>query len=197
MHRTGNSAVPTPGPADAFEWCFRSLMAVEGGYSNHKSDSGGKTRWGVTEALARRHGYAGDMREYPIELARDVARVEFWIPLQGGSIAPLSRPIIYELFDTGYNAGPGVAAKFLQRSLNVLNRQARDYPDLKVDGAIGPVTVENLRSYLAFRGNAGELVLLKMLNSLQGAFYVGLAEERGKDEDFVFGWFTDRVRIPG
>jgi Glycosyl hydrolase 108 len=38
------------------------VIGREGGYSNHPADRGGATRWGVTEAVARAHGYRGDMR---------------------------------------------------------------------------------------------------------------------------------------
>lgn len=29
------------------------------------SDKGGPTRWGITQTIARAHGYTGDMRELP------------------------------------------------------------------------------------------------------------------------------------
>ncbi len=45
------------------------VIAIEGDYSNHPADRGGPTRWGVTEAVARRHGYAGDMRDFPYDEA--------------------------------------------------------------------------------------------------------------------------------
>jgi len=35
--------------------------------------------------------------------------------------------------------------------------------------------------------------LYKMLNALQGAYYIELAERREKDEDFIYGWFKHRV----
>ena len=41
------------------------VISLEGGYSDHPADRGGPTRWGVTEAVARAHGYAGSMRHFP------------------------------------------------------------------------------------------------------------------------------------
>ena len=41
------------------------LIEREGGYVNHPADKGGPTCFGITEAVARAHGYAGAMRNLP------------------------------------------------------------------------------------------------------------------------------------
>ena len=48
-------------------------------------------------------------------------------------------------------------------------------------------TIDALRRLLAVRGAAGETVLLRALNSLQGARYIEIAEGRQANEGFVFG----------
>lgn len=176
-----------------FERAFRKLLGVEGEYSNHPADSGGATRWGVTEFLARRHGYTGDMRDYPVEAAERVYREEFWDRLLLDQVAALSYPIAYEMFDTEVNTPAGTAVVFLQRALNVLNREQRDYPDVKVDGRIGPATLGALSQFLNLRGRFSETVMLRALNVLQGAYYIELAERRSKDQAFVLGWLLNRV----
>lgn len=180
-----------------FERAFKKLLGIEGEYSDHPADSGGKTRWGVTEFLARAHGYHGDMRDYPVLLARVVYLDEFWTRLRLDEVASISEAIADEMFDTEVNTPAGTAVVFLQRALNALNREQRDYPDVKVDGRMGPGTLTFLRRFHAVRGRAGMTVLLRMLNTLQGAYYVELAERRQKDEAFVLGWFLNRVRIDG
>lgn len=170
------------------------VIGREGGYSNHPADRGGATRWGITEKVARAHGYGGDMRSYPHEEAVGVYRRIYWLRPGFDLVAKLAPALAAELFDTGVNMGPAVAAGFLQRALNALNRGASDYPDLAVDGRIGGQTVEALKRFLDRRGAAaGESVLLKAVEALQGERYLRLAEERPANEAFLYGWLANRL----
>jgi hypothetical protein len=45
------------------------------------------------------------------------------------------------------------------------------------------------------RGSDGELVVMRMLNSLQGAYLVEITERREQNEEFTYGWFLHRVAI--
>lgn len=179
----------------SFDACFARVLGVEGDFSDDPSDSGGATRYGITEHVARSNGYTGDMRELPLDVAKRIYRREYWDRLSLDAVALLSSRIAEELFDTAVNCGQGVAGTWLQRCLNVLNREQKDYADLVVDGAIGSRSVEALGAYLAHRKPHGERVLLRALNALQGAHYIVLAEKRVKDEAFVNGWFLNRVVI--
>ena len=181
--------------SDSFDAAVAELIGIEGDYSNDPSDSGGKTRFGITEAVARRHGYTGPMHALPVALAKGIYRSDYWDAQNLNTVALLSRRIALELFDTGVNQGTSQAGEFLQMSLNAFNRQSADYPDVEVDGDVGPATLDALTAFLQRRGNDGETVLLRALNALQGAAYIELAERREKDERFVFGWFLQRVRI--
>lgn len=171
------------------------IIGREGGFSDNPADSGGATRYGVTEAVARRHGYQGPMSALPRATAEAIYQREFWDALRLTEIGALSVAIAAELADTAVNMGPGTAAKWLQRSLNAFNLQASLYPDLAIDGAIGPATITALATYLRRRGTDGETVMLRALNGLQAARYIELAETRAKDEAFVFGWILNRVHI--
>lgn len=172
---------------------FDDLLAKEGGYVDHRDDRGGVTNFGVTEAVARAAGWTGSMRDMPRELALDIYRRRYWTGPRFDAVAAISADVAAELFDTGVNMGPAVAAGFLQRSLNVLNRQGRDWADIAVDRAIGAATLDALRRLLVLRGARGEAALLKALNALQGARYIELAEGRAANESFVFGWLANRV----
>lgn len=169
------------------------LLRKEGGYVDHPDDRGGATNFGITESVARAAGWAGAMRDLPRDFALAIYRRRYWSGPGFETVAAIAPRVAAELFDTGVNMGPGVAIAFLQRSLNALNRQGRDWADIAVDRSIGPATLTALRRLLAVRGAAGEGVLLKALNALQGARYIELAEGRAANESFLFGWLDARV----
>ena len=110
-----------------FATAFEKLLKHEGGYSDHKDDPGGKTRYGITEAVAREVGYRGDMRELPLDLAQRIYKDRYWDAVQAEH---LPADIRYAVFDAAVNSGVAQAAKWLQRACGV-----------KDDGVIGPQTI--------------------------------------------------------
>lgn len=177
----------------AIDRLIDEVIDREGGYSNHLADRGGPTRWGITQAVARQHGYTGDMRVFPRGEAVAIYRRLYWLRPAFDRVAQRATALAAEMFDTGVNMGPAVAATFLQRALNALNRGATDYPDMRVDGAIGSVTLAALDAFLATRGASGETVLVKAVDALQGERYVRLAEQRPANEAFLYGWLAHRI----
>lgn len=175
------------------EQLLDELLRREGGYVDDPRDAGGETHWGITVAVARADGYSGPMRDLPRERAKAIYRKRYWTRPNFDAVARLSPTIAAELFDTGVNMGPSVPSAWLQRWLNVLNRGGRDYRDMAVDGAIGPMTLSCLQTFLRIRGDLGEVVLLRALNCSQGHRYLELAEGRSANEAFLFGWMNGRV----
>jgi lysozyme family protein len=110
-----------------FLTAFDKLLKHEGGYSDHAADPGGKTRYGVTEAVAREVGYRGDMRELPLELAQRIYKDRYWDAVQAEN---LPADVRYIVFDGAVNSGVSQSAKWLQRACGV-----------KDDGVIGPQTI--------------------------------------------------------
>lgn len=178
---------------------IEGVIEREKGYVDHPADRGGPTCWGITEKVARRYGYTGRMQDLPRSLAQ---RIYFdWYVVQPGfdGVVSVSEAIGEEVVDTGVNMGPQRAGEFLQRVLNVLNKEARLWPDLKLDGKCGPATIEAMRKALDARPGytrwANERVILTGLNALQGARYIEIAERDPSQEAFVFGWLRTRVLV--
>lgn len=166
-------------------------------YTNKANDSGGPTKYGITQgALSEylgRPALVADVQMLDAKTARDFY---FWRQVHApkfDQIVAISEPVGAELIDTGTLTGTPRAAIFLQRCLNALNLRGIHYPDIAVDGICGPRTRDALRAYLARRGKEGEAVMVVALNSLLGEFVIDLAERRPKDEEFVYGWLRARV----
>lgn len=171
------------------------LKQAEGGYVNHPSDRGGETNHGWTVAQARKYGWTGAMRDMPLSWALEQYERRYVVEPGFDEVAKVSVAIAKELVDTGVNMGPGVPSTFFQLLLSRMNRRGKDYPNLRIDGDVGPTTVGALKAFLAKRGKLGETVLLRALNSLQGERYVAITPEDDQNEDFLFGWFANRVLV--
>lgn len=169
---------------------IEEVLANEGGYVNDPRDAGGETNFGITIATAKANGFTGSMKTMTRDFARGIYLKQYVTAPGFDKLAELSMPIAAELVDTGVNMGPKVAAQFLQRALNGLNNQAKDYADLLVDGAAGQKTRDGLAAFLKKRGKEGERRLLLLLNALQGERYLSLCEGRAANEAFLYGWLA-------
>ena len=107
--------------------CFTKLIKHEGGFVDHKSDPGGATNFGITQAVARANGYTGDMRDLSIDTAKAIYKSLYWDAI---GIVNLPPEIQFTVFDGAVNSGPAQSAKWLQRSVNVDD-----------DGVIGHQTI--------------------------------------------------------
>lgn len=167
----------------------------EGGYVNHPADRGGPTNWGITIAVARRHGYNGDMRALTRPQAAAIYAADYWHSLKLDEVAQFSTDLALVLFDFGVNSGPGRAAEYLQRQLNVLNNRGKFYRDIAVDGAFGNASMTALRGFAAARGDGGLEVLAHTVNAERIVFCRGLAERSESQEAFTYGWFRRVVEL--
>lgn len=177
----------------SIEAMIEATIGKEGGYSNHPADKGGPTKWGITERVARKFGYGGDMRELPRDKAVAIYRQTYAIDPGFAAVAEIMPAVGEELFDTGVNMGPAVPAIWLQEWLNAFNNGGALYPDIREDGDIGPGTLAALKAFKAARGADAERVLLKALNCSQGERYKSLSRNRAANEAFTWGWLRTRV----
>jgi lysozyme family protein len=189
-----------------FNTAYQVVRAHEGGYADNPNDRGGETYKGISRKNFP--GWSGwvyvddvkdkvGLRDEAInneseknatlqKLVRAFYKDNFWNDLRLDEVN--SQAIATELFDTGVNMGTGIAATFLQRVLNVTNRCGRDFPDIRVDGRVGPGTVGALNIHPRPRQ------VLVLLNCLQGTRYIDICEHNPTQEIFMISW-TDRVAI--
>ena len=97
-----------------FDTCFHRLLGHEGGYSNNPKDPGAATKWGVTQYVAKANGYHGDMKDFPVELAKKIYFNDYWKPIRAEE---LPSGVRYAVFDAAVNSGVGMAVKWLQRAV--------------------------------------------------------------------------------
>lgn len=140
------------------------LLKLEGGYSDDARDPGGKTRYGITEAVARRHGYIGEMRALPLDLASEIYRADYWDACRCDD---LPWPLALYVFDAAVNQGRTAAITLLQHAL-----------DTTQDGLIGANTLRLARASTPW--HAARFL------ALRAARYV----DTRNFEHYGQGWFT-------
>lgn len=117
------------------------MFGHEGGYSNAKTDSGGPTKYGVTQkTLAAHRGVSpywriteGDVKNLTIAEAEEIYRKGYWTQ-SGGDLLPVG--LDYAAFDFGVNSGPARAIKVLQKLVGA-----------PIDGNAGPTTLAAVEAY--------------------------------------------------
>lgn len=110
-----------------FDTALGQVLLHEGGYSDHPDDRGGKTNYGITEAVAREVGYRGDMSVFPLDIAKRIYKERYWDAMCCDDMPAAAR---HALFDSAVNSGVGQTTKWLQRAVGVA-----------ADGVIGPKTL--------------------------------------------------------
>lgn len=138
-----------------FDEAFLRLMKYEGGYVDHAADPGGKTNWGITQAVASAHGYTGSMQAMPRATANAIYRTTYWDAMQCDA---LPSDVRFVVFDAAVNSGCAQAAKWLQRAVGTTE-----------DGILGPKTMAAIMAQpgyvTAARLSALRLLFLTQLNT--------------------------------
>ena len=192
---------------------YKLTAQSEGGYSNDPNDTGGETwkgiarnkhpnweGWSIVDAHKSMSSNWEDVLHQDMQLEEDVLRFyeeKFWNKLNLSKIS--SQAIANEVYDTGVNQGTGMVGKQFQGALNLLNNNQNHYPDLHIDGGIGPKTLAAFNDYMdtaKFRSRTterNERVFLKVLNGLQFARYKEIVENNEGQEVFFYGWVNNRI----
>lgn len=183
-----------------FYTSYNITHVLEGGYSNHKNDRGGETwrgisrvhnphwkGWSTIDSMKSKPNFPtnlksrADLQEQVLEFYK----ANYFSPLKLHMVS--NQEVANRLYDIAVLMGVGTSARFLQRSLNITNQRQRLYPDLVVDGQVGSKTLTALNNHPNID------VILKILNTLKGQRFLDLAESNESQEDFINGWFKNRI----
>lgn len=119
-----------------FEEALKAILKHEGGYVHHKLDPGGMTNLGVTKKVWEE--WVGhpvgekEMRELTPATVAPMYKKKYWDAVKADE---LPTGLDYLMFDFAINAGPGRAAKTMQKAIGTTP-----------DGAIGPKTMAALKA---------------------------------------------------
>jgi lysozyme family protein len=171
------------------------VIPIEGVYSNDSGDSGGETVFGIARNIDKDFDWElidsyKSKPNWPNNLNNDTVKQaaksyyikHYWDNIYLDKVA--SDKIAQEIFDSSLNFGLSIGGRFIQQTVNVLNKQQALFPNITVDGKIGPKTVEAINKL------PDEKKALIVLNSLQGARYVELCENNERLEKFMYGWLN-------
>lgn len=183
-----------------FEVGYNITMEHEGsGRSNRAVDRGGDTYRGITRKNFPKCEVwkiidSGAMDTKIKEL--DVIVKQFYYENFWNVVCREEFPLIInvELFDSAVNFGTGTVIKWLQRSLNILNRCHTNYTNMDVDGVLGATTIKIMNQYLAREKNDGPRLLHDILNLMQGSNYIRIVEGDETQEYNLRGWLK-RVKL--
>lgn len=152
---------------------FDLVLKSEGGYVNDNADRGGETMLGVTRAAwgeyKGRPIRDGEMRALTRDMVKPFYKARYWDKVRGDD---LPAGLDYAVFDFAVNAGPGRAARFLQRAVGVAE-----------DGILGPATMAAVQ-----RANAAEV--LAQFSAAKESFYKVLVDRDPAQRRFIKGWLA-------
>jgi lysozyme family protein len=191
-----------------FNAAFEKTAAIEGGYVFDSDDAGGETYKGIsrrfnpswkgwdkideikrTNSGKKKFDKIFDQDEDLQDEVLLFYKHAYWDKFWGDNI-PV-QDIAEELFDTGVNIGVRRAVGFLQKGLNLLNRNKKNYPDIFEDGLFGRNTLKALQAYLEVDDVSN---LLKVMNILQGMHYIEYMRKNPAQEKYARGWLK-RVKL--
>lgn len=109
-----------------YDFALNGLLKDEGGYTNHPSDPGGPTNFGITLAdykkYINKNGTAEDVKNMTVLQAKSIYRKRYWDALDCDN---LPSGVDYAIFDYGVNSGVGRARKINARFASITNSVKR------------------------------------------------------------------------
>jgi lysozyme family protein len=164
----------------SFSEALALTMEFEGGWSDHPSDTGGRTKYGVTWRTLREYNRVKGAHILLTDLtprqAADVYYVLYWLRY---GIDKLPGSVQGLMFDWSVHSG-GFSIRSMQRHFK-----------LKPDGIVGPITGSAVASAVATLG-WGEVQRALAIRRMK--HLCRLVRRDRSQGDFIVGWF-DRVSV--
>ena len=155
-----------------FNEIIEEILEHEGGYVNDPLDAGGETNFGI----AKRFYPNVDIKNLTKEQAKKIYHQDYWRPAKCDEVPPHLR---YIYFDMCVNFGRNGAVKVLQRASNAKNKEK-----IKVDGGIGPATLNAIQNLETERVKAYRVLR-----------FADIVIKKPEQERFWFGWFRRAVKV--
>ena len=195
----------------AFDIAYANAIQYEGSYTNDSVDRGGETYKGISRVC---------FPESPLWKTIDAAKtscppdctlsayldsssslqheVKEWYQTTIWDAVYLDdcpQKVANELFEQIVHLGQGGAVKHLQRLCNALNYDQTTetvlFPDLIIDGLIGPKTMGAFKQILERRISIPRCI--HILNALQTVHYLDIASVHISQRKYLRGWLTRTV----
>ena len=148
-----------------FPRCIPIILAEEGGWSHHRRDPGGLTKFGISSRAYPQLDIASLTRDQAIS----IYRADYWAKINGDDL-PEGLDLL--VMDTAVNLGVITAAMLLQEAVGVT-----------MDGVIGPLTLRRAGQNLP--GLLGDYCALRAWRY----------EINRNEDAFGKGWFRRLFRM--
>lgn len=115
---------------EAFDYTLKN----EGEFSNHPADHGGPTRWGIIQSEYSKYighpASIGEMKNLPVEHAKDIYRKNYWVPLSLDKIESIE--IAIAIFDRAVLNGLTGCSRLVRQALGELENGQANF-DSQID----------------------------------------------------------------
>lgn len=167
---------------DDLDKSLEFLLDEEGGWSNHPSDRGGATMYGITQntynAWRKKKGKAPlTVRNITQQEAKDLYKEEYW---NSAGCDKFPWPINYMTFDAAVNSGVSRAVRWTQAGLGI-----------QADGKVGPGTVSAAKQAV----DQGDGKKILGIVDQRTTFLARLVQEKPSQAVFLLGWWRRTQRV--
>lgn len=156
--------------SNKFHKAFKSLILLEGTYSNDSLDLGKETKFGIT----KRYYPHLNIKDLTIDHAKEIYYNDYWMVNNYDKINSIK--VAEKVFHMTVNTGSRQSHLILQRALHSVGQR-----DIIEDGVLGNVTLEAINK-------SHSRCLMPALRSELAGFYRVLVASRPSQIRFKNGW---------